>query len=93
MLTPGPYKAVVELSQPNAVFLDYLASAYGPRMYSPSGLAAHAGKNNDQTYFQTHDLGTGPYVLTKAEPGVVYQMKAFPQYWGKSRITRPSTCR
>lgn len=80
--TPSPYTAVIHLSQPNSVFLDYLASAYGPRMYSPTGLAAHAGKDHAQTYLASHDLGTGPYTLTKAQPGVDYQLKAFPRYWG-----------
>jgi peptide/nickel transport system substrate-binding protein len=81
--TPGPYTVVINLSSPNASFLDYLAAAYGPRIYSPTGLAAHAGTDHDQTYLQAHDLGTGPYTLTKAVVGVDYQMQAFPKYWGK----------
>lgn len=81
--TPDPYTVVINLSSPNASFLDYLASAYGPRIYSPSGLASHAGSDHDQTYLQAHDLGSGPYTLTKAVVGVDYQMQAFPQYWGK----------
>jgi peptide/nickel transport system substrate-binding protein len=80
--TPDPYTAVVTLNQPNSIFLDYLASAYGPRMYSPTGLAAHAGTDQDQTYLQTHDLGSGPYQLTEAKVGVKYQLQAFPGYWG-----------
>jgi peptide/nickel transport system substrate-binding protein len=81
--TPDAQTAVLTLTSSNPVFLDYLASPYGPRMYSPPGLAAHAGTDNDQTYLQTHDLGSGPYTLTKAQVGVGYQMQAFPQYWGK----------
>ncbi|HUA95407.1 MAG TPA: ABC transporter substrate-binding protein, partial [Acidimicrobiales bacterium] len=81
--TPGPYTAVVNLTAPNGSFLDFLASAYGPRIYSPTGLAQHAGSDNDQTYLKTHDLGSGPYELTEADVGVKYQLKAFPQYWGK----------
>jgi len=81
--TPSPSTVVISLSSPNTAFLDYLASAYGPRIYSPTGLAAHAGSDHDQTYLQTHDLGSGPYTLTKAVVGVDYQMQAFPQYWGK----------
>jgi peptide/nickel transport system substrate-binding protein len=80
---PDPNTVVITLPSSNSVFLDYLASAYGPRMYSPAGLAAHAGTDHDQTYLQTHDLGSGPYTLTKAQIGVAYQMQAFPQYWGK----------
>ncbi|HUZ20643.1 MAG TPA: ABC transporter substrate-binding protein [Acidimicrobiales bacterium] len=81
--TEGPYAVRITLTQKNSTFLDYLASAYGPVMESPTALAAHAGKDHDQTYLQTHDVGTGPYTLTEAKVGVAYQLKAFPGYWGK----------
>jgi peptide/nickel transport system substrate-binding protein len=80
--TPGPYTAVITLKTPNTAFLDYLASPYGPVMESPTALAANKGTDNDQTYLETHDIGTGPYTLTEAKVGVMYQMKAFPKYWG-----------
>jgi peptide/nickel transport system substrate-binding protein len=80
---PDPQTVVITLTSANTVFLDYLASPYGPRIYSPTGLVAHAGSDHAQTYLQTHDLGTGPYTLTKAQVGVTYEMQAFPQYWGK----------
>jgi peptide/nickel transport system substrate-binding protein len=80
--TPGPYEAVITLKTPNTAFLDYLASPYGPVMESPSALAANKGNNNDQTYLEAHDIGTGPYELTEAKVGVFYQMKAFSHYWG-----------
>jgi peptide/nickel transport system substrate-binding protein len=80
--TPDPYTAVITLKQPNSAFLSYLASSYGPMMESPAALAAHAGNDNDQTYLATHDIGTGPYVLTRAQVGQDYQLKAFPKYWG-----------
>jgi peptide/nickel transport system substrate-binding protein len=79
----GPYEVQINLSAPNASFLDYLASAYGPRIYSPTGLVAHAGSDFDQTYLATHDLGSGPYTLTEAQVGIMYQLKAYPGYWGK----------
>ncbi|WP_405136136.1 ABC transporter substrate-binding protein [Nocardia sp. NBC_01388] len=80
--TQGDYAATITLKAPNAVFLDYLASPYGPRMLSPTGLAANAGKDNDQAYLTTHDLGTGPYTLTDAQVGSHYGMAAFGDYWG-----------
>jgi len=80
--TPAPYTVIITLKTPNTAFLDYLASPYGPAMESPTALAANAGTDNDQTYLETHDIGTGPYTLTEAKVGVMYQMKAFPQYWG-----------
>jgi peptide/nickel transport system substrate-binding protein len=80
--TPDPYTAVINLTTPNTAFLDYLASPYGPAMESPTALTANAGADNDQTYLETHDIGTGPYTLTESKVGVMYQLKSFPQYWG-----------
>lgn len=80
--TPDPYTVVITLKQPNASFLGYLASSYGPRMKSPTALAAHAGKDHAQTYLQTHDVGTGAYTLTKSQVGTGYQLTAFGKYWG-----------
>jgi peptide/nickel transport system substrate-binding protein len=80
---PDPQTAVITLTSPTTVFLDYLASPYGPRIYSPTGLTAHNGTDHAQAYLQTHDLGSGPYTLTKAQVGVAYEMQAFPQYWGQ----------
>jgi peptide/nickel transport system substrate-binding protein len=81
--TQGPYKVTITLKSPNPDFPAYLAAPYGPRMMSPTGLAAHAGTDHDQTYLRTHDLGTGPYELTEARIGSAYQLKAFGKYWGK----------
>ena len=80
--TQGPYQVTITLSSPNPNFPAYLASAYGPRMMSPTGLAAHAGSDHDQTYLRTHDLGTGPYELAAARIGSLYQLKVYSKYWG-----------
>lgn len=80
--TPSPYKVIIQLSAPNSSFLDELASAYAPSMLSPTGLAKFAGTDHDQTYLETHDLGTGPYELSESEPNVEYQLKAYQNYWG-----------
>ncbi len=84
--TPNPYEAVITLKTPNTAFLDYLASPYGPAMESPTALAANAGTDNDQTYLQTHDIGTGPYTLTEAKVGVMYQLKAYPAVLGPQAV-------
>lgn len=80
--TPDSYTAVVTLKQPNSAFLNYLASPFSPKMLSPTGLKLHAGNNQAQTYLASHDLGTGPYELTKAEVGREYVLTQYPNYWG-----------
>lgn len=86
--TPDDYTAVVHLSAPNTAFLSYLASPFGPKMESPTGLQANAGSDNAQTYLTTHDLGTGPYQLTTAQTGVKYTLTRYDGYWGtKSPFT------
>ena len=82
--TPDDLTAVIHLDKPNSAFLGYLASPYGPKMESPEGLKANAGDDNAQTYLSTHDLGTGPYELTKAETGVGYTLTQYEDYWGES---------
>lgn len=85
--TPDDHTVVITLEEPNSAFLDELASPYGPKMVSPTGLSKNAGKNHAQTYLQTHSLGTGPYQLTVSKVDERYQMKAFDGYWGGSNPT------
>ncbi|MFG1934754.1 ABC transporter substrate-binding protein [Mycobacterium sp. NPDC048908] len=80
--TQGDYGVTITLKSPNFEFLDYLASAYGPRMMSPTGLQKNGGSDFAQNYLTTHDLGTGPYTLTDAQVGSHYSMASFPDYWG-----------
>jgi peptide/nickel transport system substrate-binding protein len=80
--TPNPETVVIQLKHRVAPFLDYLASAWGPKMIGPLALVTNKGANNSQTYLQTHDDGTGPYVLSSFQRGVQYTLTAFPQYWG-----------
>jgi peptide/nickel transport system substrate-binding protein len=80
--TQGDHAATITLKNSNSAFLTYLAAAYGPKMMSPTALAANKGTDHDQKYLTTHDIGTGPYTLTQAEVGSKYQLKAFAKYWG-----------
>jgi peptide/nickel transport system substrate-binding protein len=81
--TPDAHTAVVTLKEPNSAFLDYLASPFGPKMESPAGLVKYAGSDHGQDYLSKHDLGTGPYELSKAETGRQYELAAYPGYWGQ----------
>ncbi|GAA0313472.1 ABC transporter substrate-binding protein [Kineococcus aurantiacus] len=81
--TPDDLTAVVTLSSPNSAFLDYLASPFGPKMESPTALAANAGSDDAQTYLQTHDVGTGPYTIAESQPGTSWTLKRYDGYWGE----------
>ena len=80
--TPDPLTFVIQLKNPVAPFLDYLASPYGPKVSSSATLAAHAGSDMDQTYLKSHDAGTGPFMMTDFVPGDHYTLGAFGSYWG-----------
>ncbi|MGY1807931.1 ABC transporter substrate-binding protein [Blastococcus sp. SYSU D00669] len=80
--TPSPTQVVITLAAPNSAFLDYLASPYGPKMMSPTILSEQAGDDFAQTYLQTHDAGTGPYTLTRADIGEHYELQAYEDWWG-----------
>ena len=86
--TPDDLTAVVTLKAPNSAFLDYLASPFGPKMESPTALQSNAGSDDAQTYLQTHDVGTGPYTISDAQPGTSWTLKQYDGYWGdKSPFT------
>jgi len=80
--TSNPQVLVIHLKSPVAPFMDYLAAPYGPKVEDAAGLAAHAGSDMDQTWFKTHDLGTGPYTITDFVAGDHYTLTSFPQWWG-----------
>jgi peptide/nickel transport system substrate-binding protein len=82
MATPGPLTFVVDLKTPNNAFLDYMCSPYAPKFVSPTAVKAHAGKDDGQTWLQTHDAGTGPYVLQDVVLNQSEKLVAYPGYWG-----------
>ena len=62
MSTPDPLTFVVHLRKPSQVFLDYLASPYGPLITSPTAVEKHAvGNDHAAKWFGSHSAGTGPY--------------------------------
>jgi peptide/nickel transport system substrate-binding protein len=86
--TPDPATFVVTLKNPVSPFLDYLASPYGPKVSSPTLLAAHAGSDHAQSYLKSHDAGTGPYTISSFVPGQKYVLTAFSGYWGGNPYVR-----
>ena len=86
--TPSPLTFVVHLKNPVSPFLDYLASPYGPKVDSPTEIAAHAGNDEAQSWLKSHDAGTGPYTITSFVPGQKYVLSAFNGYWGPKPYVR-----
>jgi peptide/nickel transport system substrate-binding protein len=83
MDTPDPSTFVVRLRKPSQVFLDYLASPYGPLMTSPTAVKEHAvGDDHASKWFGSHSAGTGPYQLSTVKRGSLYQLTANPHYHG-----------
>jgi peptide/nickel transport system substrate-binding protein len=50
-------------------------------MIGPLALVTNKGSDLSQTYLQTHDDGTGPYVLSSFQRGQQYTLTAFSGYW------------
>jgi peptide/nickel transport system substrate-binding protein len=85
LATPDQYTLVVHLEKPVAPFLDYLASPYGPLMSSPAAIGLHTkGGDHASGWLGSHSAGTGPYVLSKVQRGVRYELSANPYYWGSA---------
>ena len=83
MSTPDPSTFVVHLSKPSQVFLDYLASPYGPLMTSPTAVKQHTvGKDHASKWLGSHSAGTGPYQLSLVKRGSLYQLTTNPNYHG-----------
>lgn len=79
--TPSKDTFVVRLKKPVSDFADLMASVWGPKAINPKVLAAHSS-DQAQKYLKTHAAGTGPFMLTKFQPGTGYTLKRNPRYWG-----------
>jgi peptide/nickel transport system substrate-binding protein len=83
MAAPDATTFVVTLREPNNAFLHYAACPWQMFAVSPTAVAKHA-KAGDlaQGWLQTHDAGTGPYVMSEFVRGSHYTLQAFDGYWG-----------
>lgn len=75
----GRYTVRFRLKSPSDVFLRALASQWGTWIVSPKALRQHRG--NLHRWLQTHDAGTGPYVLSRIVPGQSTTLTRFNGYW------------
>lgn len=75
-----PYTIQFTLSAPSTVFLQALTSQWGTHVISPTAIKQHA--KDLHTWLQSHDAGTGPYMLQSLVPGQTYTLVKYPSYWG-----------
>jgi peptide/nickel transport system substrate-binding protein len=75
----GPLTLKIDLKAPDSDFLYSLT-----RIYIVSGQAAkeHAGSDNGQSWFASHEAGSGAYTVTSWQPNNHLTLTEFPGYWG-----------
>jgi peptide/nickel transport system substrate-binding protein len=71
-----PYTIDMVLKKPDPVMPTKLAG-YGAMIVPPKYLA-----EKGDAYFNTHPIGTGPFVVDSYEPKVGVKLKANPNFWG-----------
>lgn len=48
---------------------------------NPAVVAEHAGDDDGESWLMEHSAGSGPYTISRFEPGSIYQFDIFPDYW------------
>jgi peptide/nickel transport system substrate-binding protein len=73
---------VLQLGHPQPSLLDGLASAWGPKVISPTALAEHDNGDFATTWLSEHAVGTGPFKLAEFKRGERYVLERNDAYWG-----------
>jgi peptide/nickel transport system substrate-binding protein len=75
---PAGSKVKLTLKTSNSDFLYSLT-----RIFIVSGKAAkeHAGSDNGQSWFASHEAGSGPYTVSSWQPNDHFTLQQFPGYW------------
>ena len=72
----NPYEVEITLSHPDSMFLSIIA------MYPFSILDAKVAAKASGTYWNSHELGSGPYELQSLDPASQAVFVRNPHYWG-----------
>jgi peptide/nickel transport system substrate-binding protein len=76
----GDYQVGVKLSTAFSPFLSAIPTLY---IVSPTSVEANVKSGDYGTaWLETHDAGSGPYVLTERRPGELTVYERFPGFWG-----------
>ncbi|HWE61415.1 MAG TPA: ABC transporter substrate-binding protein [Chloroflexota bacterium] len=73
------YTVQFTLNAPSTVFLQAMTSQWGTNIISPTAIKLHP--KDLHTWLQSHDAGTGPYMLSSLVPGQRYTLVRYPRYW------------
>jgi peptide/nickel transport system substrate-binding protein len=74
-----PYTVQFTLNAPSTVFLQAMTSQWGTNIISPTAIKQHP--KDLHTWLQSHEAGTGPYMLSSLVPGQSYTLVKYPRYW------------
>jgi peptide/nickel transport system substrate-binding protein len=75
-----PYTIQFTLNAPSTIFLAALTSQWGTNIISPTAISKHP--KDLHTWLQSHEDGTGPYMLSSIVPGQTYTLTKYAKYWG-----------
>ncbi len=78
MTAPNSLTLVIELKNPEPEFLYSLSRIW---IASAKAIREHAGSDQGQSWFASHEAGSGPYALTSYQPEREYVLKKFDGYW------------
>ena len=71
-----PTHLVINLKQPNALFLGNLSKLY---ILNSKLVSANAGSDQGQSWLQTHDAGSGPYTVSSGT--VPVRLTRYAKFW------------
>ncbi len=97
--TDGPEAVVMTSSTPNPA-LPYILADPSCSILNMKVVEAHGGtdaanaatKDTAENWLNDNSAGSGPYVMKSFSLTSQVVLAANPNYWGRSRLTRPSSC-
>ena len=70
----------IKLTKPFAPFLSVLPWMF---IVNPKVVEANKGADDGQTWLKDHEAGSGAFVIKRWEPGNLYELERFKDYWKK----------
>ncbi len=74
-----PYTVQFQLARPAPSFLYAMAAQWGTYIISAAAIKKHP--KDLHTWLQSHEDGTGPYMLQSFVPGQNFTLVRYPRYW------------